>query len=139
MTVLIFKLLKPLATPLGWSVVLWGAAGLIYWRWSRLWGTRCGAAGIALLLFFGNAPVAKFLLGSLEDDYPNLEPGACPRADAIVVLGGGVTYPPAPARKSIEVADGFDRLLQYIGFFLRVGPVREPVLVKIAGQADAAA
>ena len=88
-----------------------GCGRLIYWRWSRLWGTRCGAAGIALLLFFGNALVAKFLLGSLEDDYPYLEPGACPRADAIVVLGGGVTYPPAPARKSIEVGDGFDRLL----------------------------
>ena len=129
MFILIGKMLKPLFTPLGFCFVLWLISALVYWRWSRAWGTRGVAAGIVALFFFSNLMVGDALLGSLEDDYPILEAAVCPPAEAIVVLGGA-TYAPVPPRKSVEVGPAFDRLLHGMRL-LRAG--RAPLLVLSGG------
>ena len=109
MFILIGKMLKPLATPLGVSYLLWIAGALLYWRWSRSWGRRSMVAGVLVLVFFSNLLVGDAMIGSLENDYEILRAEDCPSADAIVVLGGA-TFPPIPPRVAVEVGFAFDRL-----------------------------
>ena len=130
MYIFLSQLFTPLLSPLGISTALWVAA---FWflliRRSR-WGKTCAAAGILLLIFFSNPLVAGRLLGSLEDDFPVLEPESHPEADAIVVLGG-FTDPPAGSRVSVHVEEGFDRLLHGMRL-LRAG--KAPVILLSGGR-----
>jgi uncharacterized SAM-binding protein YcdF (DUF218 family) len=123
------KVLTPLITPLGVCCMFWAIAAWLYGRGHRKWSWRLGAGGVLLLLFFSNMLVGESLLGGLEDDYPVLAPEECPAADAIVVLGG-VTAMPIPPRKSVEVGEGFDRLLHALRLY-RAG--RAPYLVFSGG------
>ncbi len=110
MSILIGKLLTPLISPLGLTVLLWAAGLLLRWRGARSWGRAFHLAGCLVLLALSSPPVGEGLLHSLEDDYPGLAAEALPPAQAIVVLGG-VTQPPIGPRFSIDVDEGFDRLL----------------------------
>jgi len=65
MFILIGKMLKPLATPLGVSYLLWIAGALLYWRWSRSWGRRSMVVGVLVLVFFSNLLVGDAMIGSL--------------------------------------------------------------------------
>jgi len=127
--VVISKLITPLIAPLGLSFALWAMGILLYWRGRRQWGRFFGLAGIVVVLFFSCPLVGEGLLRTLEEEYPMLEPQACPQADAVVVLGG-VTDPPVPPRKSVEVGPGFDRLLHGMRL-LREG--RAPYLILSGG------
>jgi uncharacterized SAM-binding protein YcdF (DUF218 family) len=110
MFILISKLVLPLVEPLGLISLLWLAAALCYWRGFRQWGRGIAAGGIAAVMVFANPLVGERLLGALEGEYPIRPAAELPVADAVVVLGG-VTEPPIPPRRTVEVGAGFDRLL----------------------------
>lgn len=88
------KFVIALISPLGVALFLSGCALLLgLFRFRRLAWT------VGLLAFFWlgvwSLPVASNgLRGSLEGQYPAVQLDALPVADAIVVLGGGVTPPP---------------------------------------------
>lgn len=88
------KLLAQLADPLGAALILGGLALRLAARGRRRWGTA--AALLALgSLGIGSLPVVSDALRlSLEGQFPNLPIAALPTADAIVVLGGGITAGP---------------------------------------------
>ena len=129
MFLLIGKMLKPLASPLGLSYLLWIVGALLYWRWSRRWGRRFLVAGVIVLAFFSNLVVGDAMIGSLENDYAILRAEDCPAAEAIVVLGGA-TFPAIPPRVTVEVGSAFDRLLHGMRL-LRLG--RAPIMVLSGG------
>lgn len=129
MSVLIGKLLTPLISPLGLSLLLWLAGLLLSWRGQRAWGRGCNAAGCLLLVILGSPLVGERLLHSLEAEYPLVQVADSPSAEAIVVLGG-FTQPPIPPRLTIDVDEGFDRLLQGMRLW-RAG--KAPLLVFSGG------
>ena len=81
---LILYLLLPPA-----SLLLLIAGGLLLSRWRRTAGRALAAAGICLLYVLSIDPVANRLIRPLEAAYPPLQISGA-RADAVVVLGGGV-------------------------------------------------
>lgn len=82
-----------LTFPPSLSALLLAAAALLWlWRWQRL---AIGVTGVALAWSaLWSVPMAsESLRGHLEQRYPVVEEAsALPRADAIVVLGGGAGY-----------------------------------------------
>jgi uncharacterized SAM-binding protein YcdF (DUF218 family) len=126
--VLIGKIVGPMVSPLGLCLALWIAAAVLAWR-GGAWGKRFAWAGILILLGFSSPLGGEALLGALEDDYPVLDVAACPQSDAIVILAG-MTDPPLPPRKEIDVGSAFDRLLHGLRL-LRAG--RAPLLVLSGG------
>ena len=73
-----------------------------------------GAAAVATLLFCGNGWVVAAMTRHLEGQY--LPPEPLPRADAIVVLSGGILGR-MPPRPSVEVGDAGDRLLYGVALY----------------------
>ncbi|MCP9926585.1 YdcF family protein [Cyanobium sp. CH-040] len=104
---LLSKLLPLLVYPLGLGVAL-GVAGLLGRR--RRWGPWVGGAGLGVIWLFAMPLTSRQLIWGLEERAGALMPAALPRADAVVVLGGGLR-PPLPPRSGVEVAEGGDRLL----------------------------
>lgn len=84
---LITALIMPL--PLGLTLAGAGLVVLAATRWRRS-GLLLGGAGLALILIASLPGVAHGLMAVLEGPYPPRPPADCPRADAIVVLGGAV-------------------------------------------------
>lgn len=70
-------------------------------------------AGVTLLCLSGMPFVSGEIVSVLEQQYPLIEPDACPPADAIVVLGGMVRRSPASSQ-GIEWSDSVDRFEQAI-------------------------
>lgn len=130
MFVLMGKIFLPLIQPLGFTFILWVAAVLCYWRGRRRVGKVLVVAGMVTIMGFSNPLVGDWLYGGLEDDFAVLTPEELPAADAIVVLGG-MTHPPIPPRREVEVSDGFDRLLHGMRL-LRAG--KAPFLVLSGGS-----
>ena len=104
------KLMTPLLSPLGVSLLLWIAAAVLYRLQRVKWSLRCGLAGIAVVVFFSNPIIGDALLGSLENDFSTRPIEEYERADIIVVLGG-VTGSLVPPRQSVEAMSGIDRLI----------------------------
>lgn len=131
-------LLYPL--PLGLIAILLGSVFMA--RGSRLGGFfwLIGVAGVWLL---ATEPVSHQLRSQLENQYPAIAAESVPRADAIVVLGGGVV-PAMPPRLTAELGHAGDRLR--MGFDLYRAE-RAPVMITTgdslragpAGQSEAAA
>lgn len=97
-------------------------------RWRRLsqglsWG------GIGLIWLFALPITSRQLIWGLEEQAAALTPSPLPRADAVVVLGGGLR-PALPPRRGVEVAEGGDRLLTGLRL-LRRG--QAPLLVTSGG------
>ena len=133
MFVYVSKILLPLVQPLGLCAALWLAAFVCYLRGRARAAAVLLVVGATALSLAASPLVGARLLGALEDDFPCQEAAAYPVADAIVVLGG-VTAPPVGPRTSIDVGNGFDRLLHGMRL-LRAG--RAPVLI-LSGGAMAA-
>jgi len=103
------KLIPLFIYPLGFALVLSIlAAGIL--------GISAGLARLLLLvavtvLWGASTPIfSDYLCLTLEGRYPPVAVEETPTADAIVVLGGGVTGP-APPRISLDLSDGADRVL----------------------------
>lgn len=129
MSILAGKLLTPLISPLGLSLLLWLAGSLLSWWGQRAWGRGCRVTGCLLLVVLGSPLVGEHLLHSLEAEYPLTTVADSPSAEAIVVLGG-FTRPPIPPRLITEVDEGFDRLLHGMRLW-RAG--KAPLLVFAGG------
>lgn len=96
----------------------------------RAIGPVLSGSGIALLWLFAMPFTSRQLLWGLEEQAAALTPRPIPRADAVVVLGGGLRPPLAP-RTGVEVAEGGDRLLTGLRL-LRQG--NAPLLVTSGGR-----
>lgn len=119
------KLLPLGLYPLGLALVMQLAALL-----GRRWSPWLTAGAIALLWIPATPLVSRQLVWSLEERSAALTPRPIPKADAIVVLGGGLR-PALPPRRSVEVAEAGDRLLTGLTL-LRQG--RAPLLVFTGGK-----
>ena len=100
------KILWFFASPLGFGLVLL----LLAFLWRSAWKGRL-LAGVGLLWFVGwSLPSTTIWLGgALERDYPPVALGDVAAADAIVILGGGMT-PPVGAMKYPELFSAADRV-----------------------------
>ncbi len=111
MFVLVGKVLGPLLAPLGLATALWVAAAWFRLRRGGRGSWPLMALGAAVLAVSSSPLVGEAMLGHLEADFPVLAVAECPQVDAIVVLGG-MTDPPLPPRREVEVGASFDRMLQ---------------------------
>lgn len=127
MDFLLSKLLPPLLYPLGLAVLLQLAA-LLGRR--RRWAPWLSGGGLALLWLASMPLISRQLVWSLEEQASRLTPHQLPKADAVLVLGGGIR-PALPPRRDVEVSEAGDRLLTGIAL-LRQG--RAPLLVVSGGR-----
>ena len=127
MEFLLSKLLPLALYPLGLALLL-QILGLLGRQ--RRWRNGCGAAGVALLWLAAMPLVSRQLVWGLEEQASRLTPEPIPRADAVLVLGGGLRPAQAP-RRSVEVGEAGDRLLMGVDL-LRRG--RAPWLVVSGGR-----
>ena len=107
----LLRLLQPIPVCIGLLV-----AALIlgkHKRWSRI----CFWGAVAVLVVCGNRWVVEGLAGRLERAFPS--PSPLPKADCILVLGGGTLARVSP-RPTIEVADAGDRVI-YAAYLFREG------------------
>jgi len=124
---LLSKLLPLALYPLGLALLL-QLAGLLGRR--RRWGAWLAGGGVALLWLAATPFASRELIWGLEERASRLMPSPLPRADAVLVLGGGLRPALAP-RQRVEVAEAGDRLLAGIAL-LRQG--RAGVLVVSGGR-----
>jgi uncharacterized SAM-binding protein YcdF (DUF218 family) len=126
---LLSKLLPLLLYPLGLGLLLQLAGQLTGQRRQRL-SRGLGWGGLGLLWLFALPITSRQLIWGLEERAAALTPSPLPRADAVVVLGGGLR-PALPPRQGVEVAEESDRLLTGLRL-LRQG--QAPVLVTSGAQ-----
>ena len=101
------KLLPQLIYPLGLGLLLQLIA--IGGR-KRRWGLPLSVTGWLVIAVPAMPVVSDALLRQLEDQAASLTPKSSPKADAVLVLGGGIG--PAPAQGlGVEVNEAGDRLL----------------------------
>ena len=96
--------------PLALGLML-GAVGLTFvWR-ARWFGVLAIGCGLGLIGISSLPAVAESLMAGLEAGYPPRESGDCPRAEAIVVLGGAIA-PVLEGDLYPRLHRGSDRLLE---------------------------
>lgn len=110
MSILLDKIVPLFVYPAGLAVLA-GVLSLIFmaWGWRRM-SAIVLASGTAYLCMASLPVVAGLLAYSLERQYPVVQVGQLPKADAIVVLGGS-TNGPTNINPHIDVRDSFDRVL----------------------------
>ena len=134
---LLSKLLPLLLYPLGLGLLLQlvGLAaaakgseqGSLRRRQASLW---LSGTGVGLIWLCAMPLSSRQLIWGLEDRAAALTPRQLPRADAVVVLGGGLR-PALPPRQGVEVAEGGDRLLRGVQLVRRG---LAPLLVTSGGR-----
>ncbi|MCX5930338.1 MAG: YdcF family protein, partial [Cyanobacteria bacterium] len=97
---LLSKLLPQLLYPLSLGLLL-ALSGLLLGP-RRRWSAPLGGLGLALLWISSLPITARELVWGLEARSAALTPSPIPRADAIVVLGGGLRAA-LPPRAGVEV------------------------------------
>jgi uncharacterized SAM-binding protein YcdF (DUF218 family) len=107
---LLSKLLPLGLYPLGLALLL-QILGLLARQ--RRFGPALSAAGIVLLWLAATPLVSRQLVWGLEERAARLTPDPIPRADAVLVLGGGLR-PALPPRRGVEVNEAGDRLLRAV-------------------------
>ena len=126
---LLSKLLPLVLYPLGLALLL-QLTGLLGRR--RRWGPWLGWLGLAVLWLASMPLVSRQLVWNLEEQASHLTPSPLPKADAVLVLGGGIRPALAP-RRDVEVSEAGDRLLTGIAL-LRRG--QAPFLLVSVGRID---
>ena len=91
--------------PIGLCILLVCLGMLLKRRWI------CGLA-ICELLVFSLHPTSAWLMSGLEQFFPAMEVKDCPKADAIVVLGGMVDNPVTSATEWNGAVDRFERAVE---------------------------
>lgn len=85
------RLLTSLILPLPLGLGLSALGLLLLWRLRSRWaGALLIGFGVGVIALAATPLVAERLMGSLEAPYPPLVAADCPRADAIVLLGGAM-------------------------------------------------
>lgn len=108
MTVFLSKIVGLLLKPLGLGLCLAAAGGIIGVRYRRVGGALL-AAGVIGVWICSMPWVGHALLGALEAPFPPESASEVPPAEAIVVLGGGLT-PAFGPRLHADMNDAADRL-----------------------------
>ena len=107
---LLSKLLPLFVYPLGLGLLLQLAGVGVAARGQRGWGLGLSGAGLGLIWLFAMPFTSRQLIWGLEERAAALSPAQIPKADAVLVLGGGLKPALAP-RRGVEVSEGGDRLL----------------------------
>jgi uncharacterized SAM-binding protein YcdF (DUF218 family) len=124
---LLSKLLPLFIYPLGLAISIQFVA-LINRR--RNWSAWCTSTALLLLTLPSMPIVSEQLVWSLEEPSAALTPRPIPKADAILVLGGGLK-PALPPRNGVEMGEAGDRLLTGVRL-LRQG--KAPLLITSGAQ-----
>lgn len=111
MYITLSKLIAAFIYPSGLILVFGLLALCFFWAKRAKAAQRAMVAALLVFLVASNPFVAGWLLNSLEQDFPPLNPESAPYADAIVLLGGGLGLP-LPPRKTPQLVSGSDRLWQ---------------------------
>ncbi len=128
MFVFLSKFLPPFAYPFGFAIILLVLAFILH-RYRRL--ERAGILMAVLILLIGsNQWVAFSLARSLEWQY--LPTGEIPKADAIVLLGGG-TDPAEPPWPMVQVNGAGERVI-YAAYLFKQG--KAPIILASGGNVD---
>ncbi|MFM2173273.1 MAG: hypothetical protein RLZZ54_1200 [Cyanobacteriota bacterium] len=102
---LLSKLLPLFLYPLGLGLLLQlaglGAAN----RGHKRGAIALSGTGIGLIWLFSTPLISRQLIWGLEEQAAALTPAAIPKADAVLVLGGGLRPALAP-RQGVEVSEG---------------------------------
>jgi uncharacterized SAM-binding protein YcdF (DUF218 family) len=118
-------LIKLLATPVVWVLLLW-IAGLVLTRWPRgrrlfKLGWWLMLLGFVLLLAGSLEPVESLLLYSLEHRYASPTPEVLATLDLVVVLGSGI-YPSGGLREYPDLGrEAYPRLYRGVQYFKQSG------------------
>lgn len=115
--------------PLGLTCVLLAIALFRFWHHPKSSGFYLISA-LFLLLITSNGYVSQSLMKSLE--WQNLPQGELPKAEAIVVLGGGIK-PSFPPRAWIETNEAGDRILYGTKLYLQG---KAPWLILSGGRVE---
>lgn len=127
------KLVTWLLSPLGMSLCLVTLAVLLAWRGRLRSSMTLGALAFVWLWAWSMPVLSLWLRGTVEDQYPPLPIASMPRAQALVVLGGGVS-PPSAKSAEINLGTAADRIW-YTARLFHAG--KAPLLV-LSGGADPA-
>jgi len=106
-TILLIKIISALIYPIGFISMLIFLR-LLFWR-TRLFAPLLSFLIVVVLLLSSNPIVSNYLANSLEEHHPQQNIDDIVVHDAIIVLGGGVRLPSAPA-KHTQIGLGTDRL-----------------------------
>ena len=107
-SVSIIKFVSALLYPLGLALVFAVLSLLSRIRRRRLSSKVFAFLAVLIVFASSNPIVATSLVSSLERQYPQLTMELIPKHDAIIVLGGGLRLPSAPA-KQVQIGHGSDR------------------------------
>lgn len=126
------KLLTRLASPLPIALLLLLVAFVLLAR-GRTRTARCWLGAGLGLLWIASTPVVSFhAVHSLEAPFPAVAIADTPAADAIVLLGGGLSPPRAPHQR-IELNEAVDRIF-HAAHLLRAG--KAPFVIASGGGVD---
>jgi len=107
---LLSKLLPLFLYPLGLGLLLQLAGLGAASRGRKRGAIALSSTGMGLIWLFSTPLISRQLIWGLEEQAAALTPAAIPKADAVLVLGGGLRPALAP-RRGVEVSEGGDRLL----------------------------
>jgi uncharacterized SAM-binding protein YcdF (DUF218 family) len=107
---LLSKLLPLFIYPLGLGLLLQLAGLTAVARRHPRWGIGLSGVGIGLIWLFSMPFTSRQLVWNLEEKAVAFTPQQIPKADAVVVLGGGLE-PDLPPRRGVEVKGSGDRLI----------------------------
>ncbi|MFN9407485.1 MAG: YdcF family protein, partial [Dolichospermum sp.] len=85
---------------------------------------------LAILLLCGNAWVAKYMVRSLE--WQNIPSSQIPKAEAIVVLGGGTKSASWP-RPTVDLSEAGDRIIYAAQLYFQK---KAPIIILSGGRID---
>lgn len=114
--IILTKLISALVYPLGLVVIL-GLLGVVFgaFGWRKLARTF-KFSSVLILLLASNPMIARSLVASLEQQYPQQPVEAMEKHDAILVLGGGLRIPLPPAQQ-VQIGSGSDRYWHAVQLF----------------------
>lgn len=119
-SVLIIKIISALLYPLGLAAVLILLACFLRWKKTLL------LLATSILVLASNPSVARWLAFQLERQYPQQHISDIATHDAIIVLGGGLRLPQAPALHT-QIGSGSDRFW-YAARLYRAGKAKTIIL-----------
>jgi uncharacterized SAM-binding protein YcdF (DUF218 family) len=122
-----------LISPLGASLFLGMMALLFAGLARRRLAVLLGVMAVGWLGLWSLPVASDWLRASLEDQFPPVAVEVLPKAEAIVVLGGGVT-PPAVGRRVPDLSDRADRVWHGVRLF----HAGKAPLVLLSGGSDPA-
>lgn len=104
-------------SPLVLALVLWTLALALVWRGRRRLGLGVGLLVVLGLWVVATPLVATALAYPLERRFPAVLAEQAPQADAIVLLGGGLSGARPPVRPSFNLRGGADRVWHAAALF----------------------